>query len=88
VSASVGADFAVGCRFLTDECIAGGSEVDDAVCFGREFARAGMHGSQRLRVHAFDVRLCLYTNYCGLSISVTARSRASCGITKGSTIRA
>jgi 2,4-dienoyl-CoA reductase-like NADH-dependent reductase (Old Yellow Enzyme family) len=31
----------VGCRFLTDECIAGGSTVTDAAWFGAEFAKAG-----------------------------------------------
>lgn len=36
------AGFAVGCRLLADECIAGGSGVDDAVWFATEFARAGM----------------------------------------------
>ena len=35
--------FAVGCRFLADECIQGGSSVDDACAFGVAFARAGMH---------------------------------------------
>jgi len=39
---SVGDDFVVGCRFLSEECIAGGSTLDDAVYFGVEFARAGM----------------------------------------------
>ncbi len=34
--------FAVGCRFLADECIDGGSDVDDARSFGVAFARAGM----------------------------------------------
>jgi len=33
---------AVGCRYLADECIAGGSDVADAIFFGVEFARAGM----------------------------------------------
>jgi 2,4-dienoyl-CoA reductase-like NADH-dependent reductase (Old Yellow Enzyme family) len=37
----VSSDFVVGCRFLTDEIIPGGSRVDDACFFGREFARAG-----------------------------------------------
>jgi 2,4-dienoyl-CoA reductase-like NADH-dependent reductase (Old Yellow Enzyme family) len=41
VRARVGARFVVGCRFLTDEIIAGGSRVDDAVVFGRAFAAAG-----------------------------------------------
>jgi 2,4-dienoyl-CoA reductase-like NADH-dependent reductase (Old Yellow Enzyme family) len=42
VRREVGRDFAVGCRFLSDECIEGGTPVDDAVSFGIEFARAGM----------------------------------------------
>ena len=42
VRAEVGRDFAVGCRFLADECIEGGNDVDDATFFGREFAQAGM----------------------------------------------
>ena len=39
---AVGDDYAVGCRFLGDEVIEGGSRVDDAVYYGVEFARAGM----------------------------------------------
>ena len=39
----VGKQLAVGCRFLADECIAGGSEVTDAMFFGAAFACAG-HG--------------------------------------------
>jgi 2,4-dienoyl-CoA reductase-like NADH-dependent reductase (Old Yellow Enzyme family) len=35
-------EFVVGCRFLTDEIIEGGSSLDDAAYFGVEFARAGM----------------------------------------------
>ncbi|MBI3156458.1 MAG: NADH:flavin oxidoreductase [Burkholderiales bacterium] len=42
VRGAVGADYAVGCRFLSDECIPGGSTVDDARFYGVEFARAGM----------------------------------------------
>ncbi|MDX1501305.1 MAG: NADH:flavin oxidoreductase [Thermoanaerobaculia bacterium] len=38
----VGPELAVGCRFLADECIEGGSTVADAVWFGERFARAGM----------------------------------------------
>ncbi|MFN2481651.1 MAG: NADH:flavin oxidoreductase, partial [Pyrinomonadaceae bacterium] len=41
VRAAVGADYTVGARFLGDEVIAGGSRLEDAVYFGREFARAG-----------------------------------------------
>jgi 2,4-dienoyl-CoA reductase-like NADH-dependent reductase (Old Yellow Enzyme family) len=39
---AVGADFPVGCRFLAEECIEGGSGLADAVYFGRELAGAGM----------------------------------------------
>ncbi len=42
VRAAVSDPFVVGCRYLSDECIDGGSDVDAAVCFGVEFARAGM----------------------------------------------
>ncbi len=54
VRATVGADFPVGCRFLADECIDGGSEVDDAVHFGCEFARAGMDFLSLSRGGKFD----------------------------------
>lgn len=37
----VGADYPIGVRFLSDEVITGGSHIDDAVYFAREFARAG-----------------------------------------------
>ena len=42
VRSAVSDGFVVGCRFLADECIDGGSGVDDAVFFGVEFARAGI----------------------------------------------
>ncbi len=42
VREAVGDDYVVGCRFLSDECIADGSDVEDAKYFGVEFARAGM----------------------------------------------
>jgi 2,4-dienoyl-CoA reductase-like NADH-dependent reductase (Old Yellow Enzyme family) len=42
VRARVGASFTVGCRFLCDEVIDGGSDADDACFFGVSFARAGM----------------------------------------------
>lgn len=38
----VGPGFAVGCRMLGEEAIAGGSELEDAVYFARTFARAGL----------------------------------------------
>jgi len=40
--AAVSDQFVVGCRYLSDEIIEGGSGVDDAVWFAGEFARAGM----------------------------------------------
>jgi dimethylglycine catabolism A len=42
VRAAVSEFFVVGCRYLADECIPGGSSPEDAACFGVEFARAGM----------------------------------------------
>jgi dimethylglycine catabolism A len=41
VRARVQPAFVVGCRFLTDEIITGGSALEDAAYFGVEFARAG-----------------------------------------------
>ena len=37
----VGADYVVGLRFLGDEVIAGGSRLEDAIYFAKQFARAG-----------------------------------------------
>ncbi len=37
----VGNDYVVGTRFLGDDVIEGGNRIEDAVYFGREFARAG-----------------------------------------------
>ena len=42
VRQAVGDDFVVGCRYLSEECITGGSTVEDAAWFGTAFARAGM----------------------------------------------
>jgi dimethylglycine catabolism A len=42
VRREVGEEFAVGCRLLSEECIDGGSTVDDAVYFACQFAGAGM----------------------------------------------
>ena len=50
----VGKAFAVGCRFLADECIEGGSGVDDAAYFGVAFARAGMDFLSTSRGGKFD----------------------------------
>lgn len=38
----VGDDFAVGCRYLSEDCIDGGNTVEDAAFFGTAFAHAGM----------------------------------------------
>jgi dimethylglycine catabolism A len=54
VRASVQRGFAVGCRFLAEECIEGGNEVDDAVYFGVAFARAGMDFLSTSRGGKFD----------------------------------
>ena len=54
VRAEVGRDFVAGCRFLADECIAGGSDADDATFFGCEFARAGMDYLSLSRGGKFD----------------------------------
>ena len=42
VRGAVNGRFIVGCRFLAEECIPGGSTAADAAWFGAEFARAGM----------------------------------------------
>jgi dimethylglycine catabolism A len=54
VRAKVGKDFVVGCRFLADECIDGGNEVDDAAFFGVNFAGAGMDFLSTSRGGKFD----------------------------------
>lgn len=54
VRAEVGDEIAVGCRFLADECIKGGSTVDDAVYFGTAFARTGMDFLSTSRGGKFD----------------------------------
>ena len=42
VRALVSPGIAVGCRFLSEDCIEGGSTVDDAAFFAQNFAAAGM----------------------------------------------
>jgi 2,4-dienoyl-CoA reductase-like NADH-dependent reductase (Old Yellow Enzyme family) len=42
VRAELGSRIAVGCRFLADEIVDGGSRVDDSVFYGVELARAGL----------------------------------------------
>jgi dimethylglycine catabolism A len=41
VRARVSAEFVVGCRYLADEIVDGGSDLSDAIWFGVELARAG-----------------------------------------------
>jgi 2,4-dienoyl-CoA reductase-like NADH-dependent reductase (Old Yellow Enzyme family) len=54
VRSTVGRDFAVGCRFLAEECLPDGNTVEDSVFFGREFARAGMDFISLSRGGKFD----------------------------------
>ncbi len=42
VRSTVGGKFVVGCRMLSDECIDGGSNTEDATYFAIQFASAGM----------------------------------------------
>jgi len=50
----VGNNYPVGCRFLSDECVEGGNDVDEAAYFGVEFARAGMDYLSLSRGGKFD----------------------------------
>ena len=54
VRARVGGDYAVGCRFLAEECIDGGSALADSVFFGAAFAQAGMDFLSTSRGGKFD----------------------------------
>ena len=54
VRARVGPDYVVGCRYLADECIDGGSTLDDAMFFGVAFARANMDFISTSRGGKFD----------------------------------
>ncbi|MBB6523657.1 NADH:flavin oxidoreductase [Pseudoteredinibacter isoporae] len=51
---SVGNDYPVGCRFLSEEIITGGSTLEDAQFFATEFARAGMDFISLSRGGKFD----------------------------------
>jgi 2,4-dienoyl-CoA reductase-like NADH-dependent reductase (Old Yellow Enzyme family) len=42
VRSAVSDRFVIGCRYLADECIAGGNTVDDGAYFGVQFAKAGL----------------------------------------------
>lgn len=54
VRAAVGADYPAGCRMLAEECIDGGSGLDDAVYFALGLARAGMDFLSFSRGGKFD----------------------------------
>jgi 2,4-dienoyl-CoA reductase-like NADH-dependent reductase (Old Yellow Enzyme family) len=54
VRARVSAGFVVGCRFLTDEIVAGGSRVEDAIHYARRFAGAGLDFLSLSRGGKFD----------------------------------
>lgn len=54
VRGAVSDDFAVGTRFLAEECIEGGSPLDDVCYFAVEFARAGMDFLSLSRGGKFD----------------------------------
>jgi 2,4-dienoyl-CoA reductase-like NADH-dependent reductase (Old Yellow Enzyme family) len=54
VRSDVGADYPVGCRFLAEECIAGGGTVTDAEYFACAFAKVGMDFLSLSRGGKFD----------------------------------
>jgi 2,4-dienoyl-CoA reductase-like NADH-dependent reductase (Old Yellow Enzyme family) len=54
VRSAVGADWVVGCRMLAEECIAGGSGVEDAAYFGARLAGAGLDFLSLSRGGKFD----------------------------------
>ena len=54
VRESVGSNYTVGCRFLSDEIIKQGSGIDDACFFAKAFAGAGMNFLSLSRGGKFD----------------------------------
>ena len=54
VRAAVGSNYAVGCRFLAEECIEGGSTLDDSSWYALQFAQAGMDFLSTSRGGKFD----------------------------------
>jgi 2,4-dienoyl-CoA reductase-like NADH-dependent reductase (Old Yellow Enzyme family) len=54
VRKAVGSEVAVGCRFLSDECIDSGSNLEDACFYAVEFAKAGMDFLSLSRGGKFD----------------------------------
>ena len=54
VRAEVGSDYAIGCRMLTEEAVAGGYGVEDACTYATALARAGMDFISLSRGGKFD----------------------------------
>lgn len=54
VRAATKPNFAVGCRFLSDEIVSGGNQLDDACYFAQRFAEAGMDFLSLSRGGKFD----------------------------------
>ena len=54
VRGAVGADFVVGCRFLAEECVAGGNDLDETPAIGVALAAAGMDFLSTSRGGKFD----------------------------------
>jgi dimethylglycine catabolism A len=54
VRQAVGDDFALGCRYLADECIENGNHVDEAEIIGTGFAHAGLDFISLSRGGKFD----------------------------------
>jgi 2,4-dienoyl-CoA reductase-like NADH-dependent reductase (Old Yellow Enzyme family) len=54
VRKATGTDFAVGCRYLADECIDGGNTIADGAPIGASLARAGMTFLSLSRGGKFD----------------------------------
>jgi 2,4-dienoyl-CoA reductase-like NADH-dependent reductase (Old Yellow Enzyme family) len=54
VRREVGSGYAVGCRFLAEECIEGGTAVGDSLWYGVQFALAGMDFLSTSRGGKFD----------------------------------
>jgi 2,4-dienoyl-CoA reductase-like NADH-dependent reductase (Old Yellow Enzyme family) len=54
VRCSVGENFLVGCRFLAEECVSGGNELDETTAIGVAFANAGMDFLSTSRGGKFD----------------------------------
>jgi dimethylglycine catabolism A len=62
VRASVAPDFVVGCRFLAEECIEGGNELEETPAMGVAFATAGMDFVSTSRGGKFEDAACPAVN--------------------------